>query len=119
MIFRPKLSEVVETSGKVEEVYIPVSPIEIAQPFETIEPTTKKHIRYFNTLNELRLIVIDGPKKKTLKFSNISGELTSRMQNVQASGPKTMPKTMTPPRPCPLKISAEEKSRWKENSIER
>ena len=70
---------------QVEEVYVPQSPIGISQTNETIEQTsTKKQIRYFNTLNELRLIVIDGPIKKALKFSNISGELMSLTLNAQA-----------------------------------
>ena len=70
---------------QVEEVHVPQSPIDFSQINETIEQiSTKKHIRYFNTLNELRLIVIDGPIKKALKFSNISGELMSLTLNAQA-----------------------------------
>lgn len=78
------------TLEKLEEVYMPQSPppelIEITpnNQYQLTESTssTKKIVRYFNTLYELRLIVIDGPTKIALKKLNTFGELMSPMLNV-------------------------------------
>ncbi|OMJ81331.1 hypothetical protein SteCoe_18255 [Stentor coeruleus] len=84
-----KTPEVFNTLDKQEEVYIPQSPlpdlIEIMpnNQYQLTESTssTKKIVRYFNTLYELRLIVIDGLIKIALKKLNTFGELMNPMLN--------------------------------------
>jgi hypothetical protein len=77
--------------------------------------STKKIVRYFNTLYELRLIVIDGPIKIILKKTNFFGEGMNPMPNVQVSGPSKIIKMKTLQEPCPLKTSGKEKLKWKES----
>ena len=57
--------------------------------------STKKIVRYFNTLYELRLIVIDGPNKIISKKANFFGAVMNLTPNVQASGPSKTTKTKT------------------------
>lgn len=67
-VFRNKSLEQYDHNEKLEEVYIPdYSPEqnEIVPKEEVVVTSSiRKIVRYFNTLYELRLILIDGPIKK-------------------------------------------------------
>jgi len=99
---KQKIEEKIETSENIEEVYIPASPPQekpiesppqyVAQPLmDIIDDNTpiKKKVRYVNTLNGLRLIVIDGSMKNVWRVSSTSIRTTNPLQNVHHFDLKT------------------------------
>jgi hypothetical protein len=67
------MTEVIDTSEKLEEVYIPASPPETTEitpnnEFTESTSSTKKIVRYYNTLYELRLIVKMGRSRSLGKL---------------------------------------------------
>jgi hypothetical protein len=113
-------------SSPLEEVYLPVCPpIPYENTYEPlpmnmdISPTNKKTVRYVNILNELKLILIDGPMMNNWSESNTSEETMNPTLLVYHSGRMNLNKMKISLGSSLLKISEEERARWKENLIER
>ena len=110
----------------LEEVYLPFCPpVSMENTYEplsheiNISPSNKKTVRYVNILNELKLILIDGTMINNWNESNTSEEMMNPTHLVSHKDLMNQNKKKIYQGYSLLKISEEEKARWKENSIER